>query len=137
MENSIPCVLHTSCTASSQNGVFPASNQSLISRETLFHCILYIRTSMIHPMKRVSASVTPPLQTTASRLTASYYSSYVARSSPPSLSPNSVTPSLISKLYLSLWESPEVSERMWSINLDASFSGEYQTVGGQSGRPSE
>jgi len=30
-----------------------------------------------------------------------------------------------------------VSERMWSVNLDASISGEYQTVGGHSGRPLE
>jgi len=43
----------------------------------------------------------------------------------------------INKIYCSLWEPPEVSERMWSVNLDASISGEYQTVGGYSGRPSE
>ena len=29
-----------------------------------------------------------------------------------------------------------MSERMWSVNLDASISGEYQTVGGHPGHPS-
>ena len=44
---------------------------------------------------------------------------------------------LISKMYFSHWKTPGVSVRMWSINLDASISGEYQTLGGHSGRPSE
>jgi hypothetical protein len=43
----------------------------------------------------------------------------------------------ISKMYCSLWEPPEVSERMWSVYLNASISGEYQTGGGHSGWPSE
>jgi hypothetical protein len=43
----------------------------------------------------------------------------------------------ISKMYFSRWEPPGVSERMWSVNLEASISGEYQTLGGHSGRPSE
>jgi len=43
----------------------------------------------------------------------------------------------ISKMYLILWKPPGVSERMWSVNLDASNSGEYQTLGGHSCRPSE
>ena len=43
----------------------------------------------------------------------------------------------ISKMYFSHWKAPGVSERMWSINLDASISGEYQTLGGHSCRPSE
>jgi hypothetical protein len=43
----------------------------------------------------------------------------------------------ISKMYFSLWKPPEVSERMWSVNLDASGSGEFQTVGGHSGQPWE
>jgi hypothetical protein len=43
----------------------------------------------------------------------------------------------ISKMYFSLWKTPGVSERMWSVNLEASISGEYQTLGGYSGRPSE
>jgi len=43
----------------------------------------------------------------------------------------------ISKIYFSLWKPPGVSERMWSVNLDASISGEYQTLGGHSGWPSE
>jgi len=43
----------------------------------------------------------------------------------------------ISKMYFSLREPPGVSERMWSVNLDASISGGYQTLGGHSGRPSE
>ena len=42
-----------------------------------------------------------------------------------------------SKMYFSHWKPPGVSERMWSVNLDASISGEYQTLGGYSCRPSE
>ena len=44
---------------------------------------------------------------------------------------------VISKMYFSLWKTPGVSERMWSVNLEPSISGEYQTLGGYSGRPSE
>jgi hypothetical protein len=36
----------------------------------------------------------------------------------------------ISKMYFSHWEPSGVSERMWSVNYDASMSGEYQTPGG-------
>jgi hypothetical protein len=43
----------------------------------------------------------------------------------------------ISKMYFRHWKPPGVSERMWSVNLDASISGEYQTLGGHSCRPSE
>jgi len=43
----------------------------------------------------------------------------------------------ISKMYFSLWKPPGVSESMGSANLDASISGEYQTLGGHSCRPSE
>jgi len=43
----------------------------------------------------------------------------------------------ITKTYFSHWEPPGVSERMWSVNLDASISGEYQTLGGHSCRSSE
>jgi len=43
----------------------------------------------------------------------------------------------ISKMYFGHWKTPGVSERMGSVNLDVSISGEYQTVGGHSGRPSE
>ena len=43
----------------------------------------------------------------------------------------------ISKMYFSHWKTPGVSERMWSVILDASISGEYQTLGGHSCRPSE
>ena len=43
----------------------------------------------------------------------------------------------ISKMYFSHWKPPGVSERMWSVNLDASISGEYQTLGGHSCRLSE
>jgi len=43
----------------------------------------------------------------------------------------------ISKMYFSHWEPPGVSERMWSVNLEVSISGKYQTLGGHSGRPSE
>jgi hypothetical protein len=43
----------------------------------------------------------------------------------------------ISKMYFGHWKPPGVSERMWSVNLDASISGEYQTLGGHSSQPSE
>jgi len=43
----------------------------------------------------------------------------------------------IRKMYFSHWNPPGVSERMWSVNLDAPISGEYQTLGGHSCRPSE
>jgi hypothetical protein len=40
-------------------------------------------------------------------------------------------------MYFRHWKPPGVSERMWSVNLDASISGEYQTLGELSGQPSE
>jgi hypothetical protein len=40
-------------------------------------------------------------------------------------------------MYFGLWKPPGVSERMWRVNSEASISGEYQTLGGDSGRPSE
>jgi transposase InsO family protein len=43
----------------------------------------------------------------------------------------------IGKMYFSHWKPPGVSARMWSVNLDASISGDYQTQGGHSCRPSE
>jgi len=43
----------------------------------------------------------------------------------------------ISKMYFSHWKTPGVSERMWSVILDASISGEYQTLAEYSCRPSE
>jgi hypothetical protein len=43
----------------------------------------------------------------------------------------------ISKMDFSHWRPPGVLERMWSGNLDASIPGDYQTLGGHSGRPSE
>jgi hypothetical protein len=43
----------------------------------------------------------------------------------------------ISKMYLSLWKPPAVSGRIWSVNLDASMSGECQNIGEHSGQPSE
>jgi len=43
----------------------------------------------------------------------------------------------MSKMYFSLWKPPGVSGRMWSVNWKASNSGEYKTLGGHSGRPSE
>jgi len=50
-------------------------------------------------MNRVSAPVAPPSRTTASRLTSSKYSSYLARSRPPSASLNSLDHSLEVYLY--------------------------------------
>jgi len=43
----------------------------------------------------------------------------------------------LSRMYLSHWKPLGVSERMWSVDLDASISGESQTLGGHSCRPSE
>jgi hypothetical protein len=43
----------------------------------------------------------------------------------------------ISKMNFSFWKTPGVSERMWSVNLEASISGEYQTLAGYVGRPLE
>jgi hypothetical protein len=43
----------------------------------------------------------------------------------------------ISKIYFGLWKTPGVSERMSSVNLEVAISGEYQTLGGCSGRTSE
>jgi hypothetical protein len=39
----------------------------------------------------------------------------------------------ICKMYFSYWKPPGVSERMWIVNLEASISGEYQSIGGHSG----
>ena len=36
----------------------------------------------------------------------------------------------ISKMYFRHWKPPGVSDRMWSVNLDASISGEYNTLKG-------
>jgi hypothetical protein len=43
----------------------------------------------------------------------------------------------ISKMYCIHWITPRVSERMQSVNFDASISGEYQTIEGHSLRPSQ
>jgi len=43
----------------------------------------------------------------------------------------------IRKRHFSQWKPPGVSERMWSVNSDASISGEYQTLGGHSCWPPE
>ena len=63
---------------------------SVISRQTLLYSIFYFPTITSHPMNRVSAPAAPPSQTSASRLTASLYSSNLARSRPPSGSPKSL-----------------------------------------------
>ena len=49
----------------------------------------------------------------------------------------SIFPNFISKMYFSHWKPPGGSERMCSVNLDASISGEYQTLRGHSYWPSE
>jgi hypothetical protein len=41
------------------------------------------------------------------------------------------------KMNFSYWKPPGVPERMWRVNIDAVISGEYQTLGGHSGRTSE
>jgi hypothetical protein len=43
----------------------------------------------------------------------------------------------IRKMYFSHWKPPGVSERMWSVTLDASISEEYQTLGRHSCQPSQ
>jgi len=40
-------------------------------------------------------------------------------------------------MYFSYWKPPTVYERMWSVNLDASISEEYQTLVEQFGLPRE
>jgi hypothetical protein len=40
----------------------------------------------------------------------------------------------ISKMYISHWEPPEVSERRRRVNLEVSISGANQTLGGHSGQ---
>jgi hypothetical protein len=82
---SVYCIL---CTASSQDRLSPILNQSLISWQIMLYSILYIFTSSSSPMNRVSASVSPPSHTSASRLGASKYFSNLAQLWPPSVSPN-------------------------------------------------
>jgi len=41
----------------------------------------------------------------------------------------------IREIYFSHWKPPGVFQRIWSVNLDASISGEYQTLGGLPGAP--
>lgn len=48
-----------------------------------------------------------------------------------------VTFMYISKMYASLWKHPEMSESMWSANVDGTMTGHCQTVGEHSIRPSE
>jgi len=43
----------------------------------------------------------------------------------------------ISTMYFIHWEPPGVCKRRRSVNVEASISGEHQTLGGHSGRPSE
>jgi len=40
----------------------------------------------------------------------------------------------ISKMYFRYWEPPGLSERMWTVNLEVSISGEYLGQGGNSGQ---
>jgi len=47
------------------------------------------------------------------------------------------SPFNIRKMYFSHWEPPRAGERRRSVNLEASISGEDQTLGGHSGRSSE
>jgi hypothetical protein len=50
---------------------------------------------------------------------------------------DSVQYQYISIMYFSHWKPPGVSERMWSVKLDALISGEYRTLGVHSCWPSE
>jgi hypothetical protein len=43
----------------------------------------------------------------------------------------------ISKMYVRHWKPPGLSEKMCSVNLDASISGKYQPLAVHSGWPSE
>jgi len=43
----------------------------------------------------------------------------------------------VSKMYLGIWKPPGVSKRMWSVSLDVSISGKYQTLEVHSCHPSE
>jgi len=105
-EYCIHWVKHTLSTAYTayciipRSTVFPLPASLLISRQTMVYSILYIPTITSLPMNRVSAPVVPPSRTTASRLTASNYSSNVARSWPPIASSNSLDHSL--EMYLQI-----------------------------------
>jgi len=70
--------------------VFPLLASLLTSRHTMVYSSPFIPTITSQPMSWVSAAVAPPSQTTASGLTASNYSSNLARSWPPIASPNSL-----------------------------------------------
>jgi len=56
----------------------------------MLYSILYIPAITSCPVNRVSAPFAPPSQTTTSRLTASKYTSNLARSWPPSATPHSL-----------------------------------------------
>jgi len=43
----------------------------------------------------------------------------------------------ISIMDCSHWEPHGVSKRVWSVNLHVTISGEYETLGGDSGQPLE
>jgi len=83
-------VLHTLCTASSQNQLSPAPCKSLISWQTILFSTLYTPSITSCPMNCVLAPVMTPSRTTASRLNASKYSSNFTRSWPSRASPNSL-----------------------------------------------
>jgi len=83
-EYCIPWVLHSPRTTSSQDWLSAALSQSLSTQQTMLYSILYIPTITNELINRVSAPVAPPSRTTASRLSASKYSSEFAPSWPPS-----------------------------------------------------
>jgi hypothetical protein len=43
----------------------------------------------------------------------------------------------MSETYYIHWKPPGESQRIWCVNLDASISEQYQTIGGHSGWSSE
>jgi hypothetical protein len=65
------------------------------------------------------------------------YRTTEARSRPIQILPIGRCNANISKMYSSHWMPPRLSEWTWSVNLGVSISGEYQTIGGHSCRPSK
>jgi len=97
-EYSIQWVLHTRHAASSQDWQSPTPTQSLISQQTIMYSIPHICTITTWPVNRALAPIAPPSWSTASRLSASQYTSNLAPSWPPGASPNLLNHSL--QMYL-------------------------------------
>ena len=105
---------HTPSTAFTVYRIIPWSTvfQFLISWQTMLRSILYIPTISSQPKNRVPAPVSPPSRSTASRLTASKYSSDLARSRSPSTSSN-LLESRVQVHFQSHWITASNFARSW------------------------